>query len=285
MIAFIRDLLELAKSRITSLVGVTTVAGFVVGNASFQPWQRLLWVTVGTAFVSAGASVFNHILERDLDQRMRRTADRPLASGRRSVHLALTFGWWLTLAGMVVLWLLNPVVALLGAAAWVSYLGVYTPLKRRHWLATLSGALPGALPPLMGWLAATGGLSAGGWILFGILFLWQMPHSYAIAWLYRDQYRAAGMKLLSIDDPGGRRTVRQTLLFTVALVALTLAPMGFALAGWTYTVGAVLLGLMFVHLAWGFTREVSNFQARRLMLYSIAYLPAVLGLLVVDRLI
>lgn len=285
MIAFIRDLLELGKSRITSLVVVTTAAGFVIGSGSFQPWRRLLWVTVGTACVSAGASVFNHIFECDLDRRMSRTADRPLPSGRRSVQSAVAFGSWLTIVGTVLLTLMDVVVALLGALAWVSYLGLYTPLKRRHWLATLTGALPGALPPLMGWVAATGRFSAGGWVLFAILFLWQMPHSYAIAWLLRDQYRRAGMKLLSVDDPGGRRTARQTLLFTVALVAVSLVPMSFDLAGPTYTTGAALLGMAFVHQAWGFVREVSNLRARRLMLYSVAYLPLVLGLLVLDRVI
>lgn len=263
----------------------TTAAGYVLGNASFEPWSRLLWVTAGIACISGGGSAFNHLLERDLDLRMRRTADRPLPSGRVSPQVAAVFGSWLTVIGVVLLALLDPAVLMLGVLAWATYLGVYTPLKTRHWLATLSGAVPGALPPLMGWVAATGEFSAGGWILFSILFLWQMPHSYAIAWLYRDQYRAAGMKLLSVDDEGGRRTGRQTLLFTVALLAVSLTPIAFALAGPVYSFGAALLGLLFVHMAWMFSRQVSNGRARRLMLYSVAYLPAVLALLTVDRLL
>lgn len=285
MITFLRDLLDLAKSRITALVVATTAAGFVIGNASFEPWPRLLWVTAGTACISGGASVFNHVLERDLDRRMRRTADRPLPSGRVSVPAARVFGSWLTVIGVVLLALLDWRVLMLGVLAWSVYLGVYTPLKTRHWLATLSGAVPGALPPLMGWVAATGEFSTGGWVLFALLFLWQMPHSYAIAWLYRDQYRAAGMKLLSVDDEGGRRTGRQALLFTVALLAVSLTPIGGDLVGPVYLIGAVLLGLLFVHLAWIFARETSNPHARRLMLYSVAYLPAVLGLLTLDRLL
>ena len=285
VITLLRDLLVLAKSRITILVVATTAAGFVMGAGSVQPWQQLLWVTAGTAFISAGASTFNHIIERDLDARMRRTATRPLPSGRLSVQAAIAWGSWLTVVGVVLLALLDRRVLYLGALAWVSYLGIYTPLKIRHWLSTLSGALPGALPPLMGWVAATGEFSAGGWILFSILFLWQMPHSYAIAWMFRDQYRQAGMKLLSIDDEGGVRTRRQTLLFTLALLVVTLMPMTIGLVGPVYTIGAAALGVLFLRLAWAFVRETSNAQARRLMLYSVAYLPAVLGLMVVDRIL
>ncbi len=285
MIAFFRDLLELGKSNITMLVVMTTIAGFVLGEASFLPWQRLLWVVVGTAFISGGASVFNHYIERDLDKLMPRTANRPLSSGRLSPKLALAYGSWLTVVGVVVLALLDRKVMVLGLIAWASYLFVYTPLKRKSWLATLAGTIPGAVPPLMGWVAATGELSAGGWILFGLLFCWQMPHSYSIAWLCRDQYEAAGMPLLSVGDPEGKRTGAQTLGFTVALVLVSLAPWFFDLGGLFYTVGAALLGAWFLWLAWTFTSLVSNPNARKLMLYSVGYLPAVLLLLVVDRLI
>jgi len=283
--AFIRDLLELGKSSITIMVVMTTAAGFVLGQSSVMPWQRLLWVVVGTAFISGGASVFNHYVEREVDKLMPRTANRPLPAGRLSPKLAMAYGSWLTVVGVVLLGMLDRTVMVLGLIAWASYLFVYTPLKRRSWLATLAGTVPGALPPMMGWVAATDQLSAGGWILFGLLFCWQMPHSYAIAWLCRDQYQAAGMPLLSVGDLGGKRTATQTLGFTAALVLVSLTPVMFDLGGIAYTVGAALLGGWFLRLAWTFAREVSNPNARKLMLYSVAYLPAVLLLLVVDRLI
>ncbi|MBN8248089.1 MAG: heme o synthase [Verrucomicrobia bacterium] len=234
--------------------------------------------------LAAGAAVLNQLLERVWDSRMRRTADRPLPSGRVTPNTALAAGAALSVAGMG--WLLiavNPLTALLGAVTLVTYLFCYTPLKRRTVLNTVVGAIPGALPPLMGWTAATQSLSAPGWSLFGILFFWQLPHFMAIAWLYRDDYAGAGYRMLSGVDPDGRRTAASAVRNTFALLLVSWFPYLFGLAGRWYLAGALLMGIGFLAASVVFARTRTPRTARLLFFASILYLPLLLVLLVVDK--
>jgi len=220
------DLLELAKPRITSLVTLTTAAGFAVATpAGAFPWAPFAHTVVGTALVAAGSASLNQYVERELDARMRRTANRPLPSGRRPPWLALVWGLALGVLGCGELILrVNALTAGLAAATLVSYVALYTPLKTRTVLATIVGAIPGAAPPVLGWTGASGRLDLGAWLLFALLFLWQLPHFLSIAWLYREDYRRAGMHLLTIDDPDSRRTARQTVVWALALLPVSLMP-------------------------------------------------------------
>jgi len=279
------DLLELAKPRITALVTLTTAAGFAVATpAGPFPWGGFAHTVIGTGLVAAGSAALNQWLERELDRRMRRTASRPLPAGRRSPGLALAWGSGLAAAGAVELTLrANPLTALLAAATLVAYVGAYTPLKTRTELATIVGAVPGAMPPLLGWTGASGRLDLGAWVLFALLFLWQLPHFLAIAWLYREDYRRAGMHLLTIDDPDFRRTTRQALLWALALLPVSLMPSAIGLTGRLYLIGATLAGACFVTAAVAFARAPRVGSARRLLLTSVFYLPAVLVVMVVDH--
>ena len=279
------DLLELTKPRITLLVSVTTAAGFLLALPPGRfPLALFVHAVLGTGLVAAGSAVLNQYVERDLDARMRRTARRPLPAGRIPPDLALGWGALLGATGIVELALaVNPLTALLAAATLAAYVFVYTPLKTRTSLATIVGAVPGAAPPLLGWTAAAGEIALGGWILFAILFLWQLPHFLAIAWLYRDDYRAAGMPLLTVNDPEFGRTARQSALWTVALLPVSLLPSAVGLTGAAYLVGALLLGAAFLAVALGFARSPSPVSARRLLLASVSYLPALLVILVADH--
>ena len=278
------DFLELTKPRITSLVLLTTLVGFYVGARGSFAWLALWHTLVGTALVAAGASVWNMWAERRSDARMLRTAARPLPAGRLQPREAMLFALVLSLAGLVYLFLLvHPLAALLAAATLAGYLLVYTPLKTRSWLCTLVGAVPGAIPPLIGWGAATGRLSAEAWILFAILFLWQLPHFYAIGWMYRDDYARAGFPMLPVIDSTGSRTSRQVSLTIAALVLVTLAPFARHLAGPVYLAGAILLGAAFLGVGLIFARGRDRASARALFVFSVCYLPALLLLLVADR--
>lgn len=279
------DLLELAKPRITSLVTVTAAAGFAVAVPYGPfPWLLFFHTVVGTGLVAAGSAALNQVVERELDARMRRTAQRPLPAGRRSPRLALVWGVVLaTLGAVELLTFVNPLTSALALATLVGYVAVYTPLKVRSELATIVGAVPGAMPPVLGWTGASGELGLGAWLLFALLFLWQLPHFLSIAWLYRDDYRRAGMHLLTIDDPDARRTGRQAVVWALALLPISLMPSAVGLGGGLYLAGAALAGSVFVSAAIGFARAPQVGTARRLLLVSVAYLPAVLGVLVVDR--
>jgi len=275
---------ELVKARLTLLVVLTTSVGFYLGSTSPVDYGLLLHATWGTALLAAGAAVLNQVLERTWDARMRRTAERPLPSGRVAPNTALALGAALSVAGMG--WLLlavNPLTALLGALTLVTYLFCYTPLKRRTVLNTVVGAVPGALPPLMGWTAATESLSAPGWALFGILFFWQLPHFMAIAWLYRHDYAGAGFRMLSGVDPDGRRTAASAVRNTFALLVVSWFPYLFGLAGRWYLAGAVVMGLGFLAASVIFARRRTVPAARGLFFASILYLPLLLVLLVVDK--
>lgn len=284
--SFPSDLLELTKPRITGLVSTTAAAGFLLATPPGPvPWLELVRAVVGIGLVSAGSCALNQFVERDLDLRMKRTARRPLPAGRMEPDLALAWGALLGSTGILLLALaVNPLTGLLAAATFAAYVFAYTPLKTRSSLATVVGAVPGAAPPLLGWTAAAGELALGGWLLFALLFLWQLPHFLAIAWLYREDYRAAGMRLLTIDDPDFARTARQSALWTVALLPVSLAPSAVGLAGPLYLAGALVLGGLFLAVAIAFARAPRVASARRLLLASVAYLPAVLAVLVADHL-
>ncbi len=275
---------ELFKARLTALVVLTTTLGFYFG-AREGMGGLLFWETlVATAMLASGAAALNQYIERDADALMTRTRTRPLPSGRIAPGTALQVGVALSIIGM--LWLtfrVNPLTGLLGTLTLGSYLFVYTPLKRITTLNTLVGAVPGALPPLMGWTAATGELGAGGWALFTILFFWQLPHFMAIAWMYRDDYARGGFRMLPVVDPGGRRTGVTAVRHTVALMAFSLAPVALGLSGRWYAGVALVLGVAFLACAVVFAARLTRESARRLFLVSIVYLPVLLSVLVADR--
>lgn len=282
--ARLSDYAELTKPRITSMVVVSAAIGYLLGAEGRLSLSELSLVLLGTGLLSAGGSVLNHVWERDTDALMTRTADRPLPAGRLRVAPALAFGLVLSVAGLVELALaVNPLTALLGAVALVGYVLVYTPLKRISSLSTVVGAVPGALPPVMGWTAAQNQLGTGAWVLFGILFLWQLPHFLAIAWLCREDYKAAGFPMLPVLDPGGRRTARQAVLYGAALVPVSLLPSLLGMSGALYLLGALVLGLAFLGFCLAFSFSFSTGAARRLLLMSVFYLPAVLAVMLVDR--
>jgi protoheme IX farnesyltransferase len=240
---------------------------------------------VGTAFLAAGTNALNQYAERGADAEMKRTRGRPLPAGRLRPSTALNFALGISVAGAVYLTLLvNLLTAALGVAALAIYIFAYTPLKRRTWLCTLVGAVPGALPPLMGWTAATGHMDVPGWVLFGIVFLWQMPHFLAIGWLYRIDYARAGFPMLSVVDPEGIRTSRQILVYTAALVGVSLLTTVLGLTGALYFFGALTLGAGFLALGVVLAITRTGIHARRLFLGSVFYLPALLVLMVVDKL-
>jgi protoheme IX farnesyltransferase len=276
---------DLVKARLTGLALATTLAGFYAGARGPIDFGLMLHTVLGTALVAAGASALNQLLEREYDAKMRRTEDRPLPSGRLRPETVLAFGGLASILGLIHLGAtVNGLTALLAAVTLVTYLAVYTPLKRVTPLNTLIGAIAGGLPPLMGWTAARGELGGAGWCLFGIQFCWQIPHFLAIAWLYRDDYARAGFAMLAVVDPTGRRTGCQTVGYTLALLGLSLAPFFGQLAGRAYLCGALVLGLGLLGCAAQFAGRPNCFQAKRLFIASILYLPLLLGLLVLDKL-
>lgn len=278
------DWLVLAKARIVALVLVTTAAGFLLGSHGEVDLPRLLATLVGTALAAAGAGALNQVVERRADALMRRTASRPVAAGRIAPGPGLAFGLALGAGGVVWLALLvNFLTAALALATIVLYLGAYTPLKRFTALNTLVGAVPGAIPPVMGWTAAAGSIDPGAWALFGILYLWQLPHFLAIAWIYREDYARAGFPMLPVVDPGGDATARQVALATVALLPVSLLPTALGLAGPVYFFGALALGVGFAACAFALAFRRRRSAARRLLLASVTYLPILLALLVLDR--
>ena len=276
---------ELTKPRIVAMVVLTAGVGYLIGAGGGAAWSTLLHLLAGTALVAAGAGALNQVAERDVDALMRRTARRPLPSGRLSLAEATGISYVSALAGVVYLGLLvNGITAVVAALTVGSYVVVYTPLKRRTSLATLVGALPGALPIVGGWTAAHGSLGAEALVLFWIVFLWQLPHFLALSWMYRDDYARAGLKMLSVGDPDGRVTFRQAVLYAVALIPISLAPAVLGMAGAVYFVGAGLLSGWFALATARAGRDRSTAMARRLFLASLVYLPGILVLMVSNRL-
>jgi heme o synthase len=275
---------DLVKARLTSLVLVTTAVGFYVGWQGPMNWLLFCNALAGTALVAAGASALNQWLEKDFDAKMRRTQSRPLPSGRLQPATVAVFGGVTSVAGLIYLALaVNLLTSVLGAVTLISYIFIYTPLKRVTWLNTAIGAIPGALPPLMGWAAARNELSGPGWALFAILAFWQLPHFFAIAWIYREDYAKAGFVMLPNVDSGGRQTAHQTISNSLALLIVSLCPFMFRMAGTVYLAGAIILGAGFLFCAIQFSRQLTLSRARQLFLASIIYLPLLLALMVFDK--
>ncbi len=276
---------DLVKARLTTLVLLTTLVGFYLGWQGTMDFGLMLNTLAATALVAAGASALNQLLEREYDAKMRRTQNRPLPSGRLQAATVAVFGGVSSVTGLIYLALaVNLLTSVLGAITLISYVFIYTPLKRVTWLNTVVGAVPGALPPLMGWTAARGELTGEGWALFAILFFWQLPHFFAIAWIYKDEYAKAGFKMLPGIDPDGRRTAQQAVSNTLALLAVSLFPFVFRMAGTTYLIGAIILGAGFLWGAIQFSRQLTLGRAKQVFFASIIYLPLLLALMVWDKL-
>lgn len=280
----VADYLELTKPRITLLVMLTALVGYVAGSRGPVSPLALVAALVGTGLVAAGASAHNMLLERHTDARMRRTRNRPLPAGRLKPVEVFTFGALLTAAGLLELtWLSGRLAAALAFLTWTTYLFVYTPLKTRTSLSTIVGAFPGALPPVIGWAAARGTLDSGAYVLFAILFLWQIPHFLAIAWIYREDYALGGLPMLPVVDLDGRMTGRQAVAHTLALLLVSLAPTAAGMTGWLYFAAALVLGVAFVAVAVRAAVLRSLPAARALFLASLVYLPSLSVVLLADR--
>lgn len=276
--------LELAKPRLTALAVLTTLAGFFMASSGAWNWGAFLSAFAGSALVGAGAAALNQVMERDLDAKMERTMDRPLPSGRLSTESGLAFGVACSAAGLFLLAAgANPLAGALGALTLITYLFIYTPLKTRSALCTLAGAVPGALPPLIGWAAAAGRLELGAWLLFSILFLWQLPHFLALAWKYKADYARAGFKMLPVLDPDGGITFRQMVLYTLALLPVSILPTALGLAGGVYFFVALAAGLAFLGFGLATAALRSDGAATRLFFCSIVYLPCILATLTLEK--
>lgn len=278
------DYLELTKPRITLMVVLTALMGFMLAG----PPDAFGWILAatlgGTALVAAGASALNMVVERRTDALMRRTQARPVPAGRLAASEALAFGLALTTLGLAVLaWFAGALASAVAAVTWLSYVLLYTPLKTRTSLATIVGAFPGALPPVIGWAAARHAIEPGAFVLFAIMFLWQIPHFLAIAWIYREDYARGGLPMLPVLDPEGRITGRQAVAHTLALVVVSLTPTAAGLAGGLYFAGALVLGLAFTAVAIASAVHRDLLWARRLFLASLAYLVLLCVIFFVDR--
>ncbi len=275
---------ELTKPRITFLIVLTAAAGFCLASRGSVNYRLLLSSMFGIALLSSGVATINQYMERDLDGLMRRTADRPLPSGKLLPWEALAFGTALiVLAEVYLAVMINPLTATLGLTVIAGYLFGYTVLKTKTSLSTFVGAFPGAVPPLIGWTAARGEISLEAWVLFAILFLWQFPHFLAIAWMYREDYARAGILMLPVVEPEGRVTSQQIVLYTVMLLPVSLLPYALGISGKVYLYGAVVLGLLFLISSIRAAFSLSRQEARKLLLASVIYLPLLFILMVLDR--
>ena len=270
---------ELIKARLTLMVLITTTMGFYLA-ANTMDWTLLFHTVCGTGLLACGAAALNQYLEKDLDAIMPRTANRPIPAGQIRSETALLMGGALSAAGLVYLAAqVNLLTSVIGAVTLVSYIAVYTPLKRVTPLNTVVGAVPGALPPLMGWTAVGGEITMEGLILVAILYFWQLPHFFAIAWMYRDQYAKAGFVMLSLDDESGKRTSQQAVIYSVSLLPFSVLPHIYGMTGVLYFVGAIILGGLYLAYAISFYQKLSVSSARKLFIYSIIYLPLLFGLM------
>jgi heme o synthase len=276
---------DLFKVRLTTLVLLTTAVGFYIGFRGPVDYLLMLHTLLGTALVASGASALNQLIEREYDARMRRTQDRPLPAGRMQPQTVLLVGIASAVLGLLYLArAVNVPTCLVAACSLLCYLFIYTPLKRVTWWNTAVGAIPGALPPLIGWTAARGDLGGAGWTLFAIQVFWQLPHFMAIAWIYRAEYARAGFQMLPVIDADGHRTGRQAVGYTLVLLPLSLCPFLFKLTGPVYLAGALILGLAFLGSAVQFSRRRTVPRARQLFYVSILYLPLLLAVMVLDKL-
>ena len=273
----------LSKPRILVMVVLMTAAGYFLGAQTIDPLWMFLMTLLGTAVSSAGAAALNNYLERDCDLEMNRTKSRPIPQGIITPDEALTFGWVMALLGVAILvWQVNLLTGFLSLLTTFLYVVVYTPLKRITWWNTVVGAVPGALPPMGGWAAATGELGAGAWVVFLILFVWQHPHFYAIAWMYREDYARGGFKMLPVVYPDGARTFRQIVGFSILLVPVSLLPYFYNMAGPTYGGGMLILSLGMLAAGLKAWRSHSVADARALLQASVIYLPLFFALILCD---
>jgi protoheme IX farnesyltransferase len=278
--------IELTKPRITVFILMSTAIGFLCGAHAGGAWTilTLLHTLVGTGLIASGTAALNQWYERDADARMNRTKARPIPSGRVTPSSAFWFAVALSIVGFVELWLgANRLTALLGLFTLVSYLFVYTPLKQKSPHSTTIGAIPGAMPPLIGYAAAAGLLNTQAWILYAILFLWQFPHFYAIAWMYREDYERAGIRMLPVVEPDIESTARRIWMFSLVLIPISLLPKFTDMAGNVYLFGALALGLFFLYASVRAAFDRTRPRARQVLLASVVYLPLLYGLLVFDR--
>lgn len=274
---------ELTKPRITLLVLITTYLGFYLGGEGFLFEVKLIFLMLGTWCVCAGSSTLNHYLEREFDSKMMRTKNRPIPKGDILPAHALQFGMVLLLIGIVILYIYcNILTSFLSLLTAFLYVLVYTPMKRVSWLNTTVGAIPGAIPPLGGWAAATGTLNFDAGILFLILFLWQHPHFYAIAWMSKEDYNRCGFKMLPCLEAEGSRTKQQIYWYSLLLIPVSLIPTLTGLSGWVYFIGALIMGLMLFYIANIFNKSMNHLNAVKLLKATVYYLPALLMLIVFD---
>ena len=283
-----RDYISLTKPRITWLILMSAGVGYFFGLRGSPlaqiHWWALLHTIMGTGLIASGTAALNQWYEREADAKMRRTSDRPLPAGRLNANRALAFGIALAVAGFAELaWFVNMLSGVLGVLTLLSYLFLYTPLKQRSWLSTTVGAFPGAMPPMIGFAAAAGTLTGPAWVLFAILFLWQFPHFYAIAWMYRDDYARAGIRMLPVVEPDGHSTARQIVLCASLLIPVSLAPGLVGMSGKIYLLGALALGGWFLYSGVRVATERSLLRARGVLLTSVFYLPLLYGLMLLDR--
>lgn len=278
----VRDYMELSKIRIVFMILITTGAGYLLAEPF--AWGVFAHVLLGTALVAAGTNALNQCWERDLDARMARTRKRPLPAGRMSLRAAVAYSVAVSILGIAYLALaVNPLAALIALVTLVSYVFVYTPMKTRSTLCTVVGALPGAMPPLIGWAGATGSLAAPAWLMFGIMFLWQMPHFLAISWIYRDDYARAGFEMTSVHDGDGTATGRHAVAWSVALLAFSMLPALLGMGTLTYFAGALLAGGALLWLAGGFAAKKTMASAKKLFMFSNLYLIAIMALILAGR--
>ena len=278
------DFVALAKPRLNLLVVGSSLVGYVMAGGEISDAARVVYTVAGTALVAGGASAFNQVIERKPDSLMQRTRLRPLPDGRLQARESLVFATLMSLAGLAILGGgVNVLSALVALATLLTYTVVYTPLKRKSSFATVIGAIPGALPPVIGWAAASGQLSRGAWVLFGIVFLWQLPHFLAIAWIYRDDYARASFPMLPVIEPDGRSTGRQATLYCAALLPVSLAPTLIGMTSPVYFAAAMPLSLLFLGLTIRFARRREIPDARRLFFGSIIYLPILWILMIAGR--
>ncbi len=276
--------LELTKPRITWLILMSTAIGYFFGwDGTWNGWL-LLHTILGTGLIASGTAALNQWYEHEADAKMLRTNKRPIPSGRVNATNALWFGVAIAVLGFVELsWGVNLLTGLLGLFTLASYLFIYTPMKQKSWLSTTVGAVPGAMPPMIGFAAAKGALTVEAWILFAILFLWQFPHFYAIAWMYREDYGRAGIRMLPVVEPDGNSTSRHMVAFSLVLIPVSLLPAFYAMSGKFYLVGALMMGMAFLYASWQVFSDRSLVNARGVLKASVIYLPLLYCLMVLDR--
>jgi heme o synthase len=274
----------LTKPDVSFLVLITTAAGYYMGARGPVNWLHMAQTVFATMLIAAGTAALNHYIERESDRYMRRTASRPLPSGVLQPVQALVFGIVLSVAGAIALYVVAGwLAAALGVVTCVGYLFAYTPLKKRTVWATFIGAFPGAIPPMIGWVAATGSLDKGAWLLFAILFLWQFPHFHAIAWMYREDYARAGIQMLPVVDPEGTRTFRQIIWTAVGLIGVSLLPSVLGLAGMMYFFGALVVSVGLLQVCVWAASQKTNVRAKWLMHATVIHIPVLLGLMIYDK--